>query len=131
MKILNSKKPYVGFLLVLLFQWGAISSVAASEPQQVDVFNFARAHTAFYMERLLSDGRGINNWRHSRSLVEIGDGPQRGRRLNRDTLYSSAIVDISKGAVLTIPKTQGRALFNEWRHHGVGSSELNPAGSSK
>jgi len=28
--------------------------------------------------------------------------------MNRDTLYSSAIVDISKGATLTIPETEGR-----------------------
>ena len=38
-------------------------------------------------------------------------------RMNRDTLYSFAVVDISKGASLTLPRTDGRynsaAIVNE------------------
>ena len=30
--------------------------------------------------------------------------------MNRDTLYSSAVVDISEGATLTLPDTAGRYL---------------------
>ena len=54
-------------------------------------------------------------------------------RSNRDTLYSGAIVDISKGATLTIPETNGRyvsvMVVNEDHylskmHHGQGTYQL-------
>ena len=42
--------------------------------------------------------RGVNRIDHNQTVV----------RMNRDTFYSGAIVDISKGATLTIPETHGR-----------------------
>ena len=49
---------------------------------------------------------GVNRWLHYRAPTPIDQ--QTVIRMNRDTLYSGAIVDISAGARVTIPDTGGR-----------------------
>lgn len=48
------------------------------------------------------DLAGINNFLHKRQLTPTDQQPV--VRMNRDTYYSFAIVDVSKGATITIPK---------------------------
>ena len=45
---------------------------------------------------------GVNNILHKRKLVPTNDQPI--VRMNRDTYYSFAIVDVSKGATITLPE---------------------------
>ena len=71
----------------------------------VNVDNFVRAESDRYFDTLLVDV-GVNEWRHQREPASVDD--QRVVRLNRDTLYSSAIVDISQGATLTLAESSGR-----------------------
>ncbi len=81
----------------------------ASEPVIVNVDNFVRAETAAQFDRTLTLLNGeVNMLFHYREPMPL-DG-QSVIRSNRDTLYSGAIVDISKGATLTIPETNGRYL---------------------
>lgn len=74
----------------------------------VNVDNFVRAETARYFDGILELGVGVNQWVHFRepSLVEN----QTVIRMNRDTLYSSAIVDISEGATVTLPDAASRYM---------------------
>ncbi len=74
-------------------------------PVWVNVDNFVRAESDRYFDTLLVDV-GVNEWRHQREPASVDD--QRVVRLNRDTLYSSAIVDISASATLTLPESGGR-----------------------
>jgi hypothetical protein len=53
-------------------------------------------------------GININTWGHLRTPTPLDK--QTVIRMNRDTLYSAAIVDISKGATLAIPETGDRYL---------------------
>jgi len=79
----------------------------AAEPVIVNVDNFVRAETAAQFDRTLALLNGeVNTLFHYREPMPL-DG-QSVIRSNRDTLYSGAIVDISKGATLTIPETNGR-----------------------
>jgi hypothetical protein len=57
---------------------------------------------------LQRDAGGVNRFRHNREPADISR--QTVIRLNRDTLYSIAIVDISAGARLTVPEAGGRYL---------------------
>lgn len=68
---------------------------------QVNVDNFARAETDRMFAGLQRDGGGINRLSHNRTPASVEH--QTVIRMNRDTLYSFAIVDISAGATLSIP----------------------------
>lgn len=75
---------------------------------RVNVDNFARAETDRMFAALSAQAGGTNHLVHHRQPASIEQQPV--IRQNRDTLYSSAIVDISEGARLTIPDAGGRYL---------------------
>ena len=110
MKFTNivTKKCAVVFVTVtLLFGQFAYADDA---PIKVNVDNFVRAETASQIDRFLTmfaDGK-VNTWAHFRAPTAIDE--QAVIRMNRDTLYSAILVDISKGATLTIPETGNRYL---------------------
>ncbi len=79
-------------------------------PIEVNALNYIQAKTNLHFERVLAKGDSFNQWLHNRSLVPITDMPQSSRRVNRDTLYSYAVVDISKGATFSLPESNGRYL---------------------
>jgi hypothetical protein len=72
----------------------------------VTVNNFVRAETAEQFSRILKMTGGINTLISFRGPTPLDK--QSVIRMNRDTLYSFAIVDISAGATLTMPETAGR-----------------------
>ncbi len=77
-------------------------------PIEVTVDNYARAEVAFQADRFLATGAGVNDWTHIRRPTPIDR--QSVIRMNRDTLYSVAVTDISQGATVTVPDTGGRYL---------------------
>src|SRR5262245_51350689 len=66
-------------------------------PVQVDLGNFVRAETDRMFTDLSTRAGGINRWYHIRVPTPLDR--QTVVRMNRDTLYSAAIVDISEGAI--------------------------------
>ena len=72
----------------------------------VNVDNFVRAETDRMFAALEAQAGGVNQIHHHREPTPIDE--QTVIRMNRDTLYSVAIVDISQGATLTIPDAGGR-----------------------
>lgn len=67
----------------------------------VNVDNFARAESDRMFAAIQAQAGGANRWFHYRKPTPVEQ--QTVIRMNRDTLYSAAIVDISAGARLTIP----------------------------
>jgi hypothetical protein len=84
------------------------SPLSAQEKVKVTVDNFVRAETAFQFDRMINMAGGTNKWEHLRVPTPLDK--QSVIRMNRDTLYSFAVVDISKGATLTIPDSGKRYL---------------------
>ena len=74
----------------------------------VNVDNFVRAETDRMFADIQRDAGGIDTFRHNREPAAIDE--QTVIRLNRDTLYSFAIVDITAGATLTLPEAGDRYL---------------------
>lgn len=74
----------------------------------VNVDNFARAETDRMFGALQQQAGGVNLWSHYRAPTPVDQ--QTVIRMNRDTLYSAAIVDISAGARLTVPDAGRRYL---------------------
>ena len=71
----------------------------------VTAFTFARAESDTAIKKV-HDIVGFNSWFHFRAPVPIDD--QKVIRMNRDTLYSSVVLDLSEPAVITMPETNGR-----------------------
>ena len=74
----------------------------------VNVDNYVRAETARMFDGVAAIAGGINRWVHYRQPTPL-DG-QTVIRMNRDTLYSGAIVDISGGARVTLPEADDRYM---------------------
>jgi len=98
---------------------------------KVDIDNFVRAETSFQFDRVLAASGDVNRWYHVRGPVPIDR--QNVIRMQRDTLYSSVVVDVSRGATLSLPDTEGRyrsvAVINEDHYtndllHEAGTYEL-------
>lgn len=64
--------------------------------------NFVRAESDRMLFDLMSAAGGINRWRHNRVPTSLDE--QTVVRMNRDTLYSFAVVDLAEGADLTMPE---------------------------
>lgn len=77
-------------------------------PVTVDIDNYATAEVASQVDRFVGLGALVNEWIHFRRPTPLDQ--QSVIRMNRDTLYSLAVVDISEGAVLRIPDAGGRYL---------------------
>ena len=77
-------------------------------PVPVNVDNFVRADTDRMLSSLQAQAGGVNRFGHNRTPTPIEK--QGVIRMNRDTLYSFATVDISEGATLTIPEGGNRYL---------------------
>ena len=67
----------------------------------VTVENFIRAESDRMFASLQTEAGGVNRLKHNRSPTPVDHQPV--IRMNRDTLYSSAVVDISQGATVTLP----------------------------
>ncbi|MFI2489752.1 DUF1214 domain-containing protein [Promicromonospora kroppenstedtii] len=76
--------------------------------QHVDVDTFARAESDRMFADLQRDAGGINRFRHNREPASVDE--QTVVRMNRDTLYSFAVVDLAAGATLTLPDAGERYL---------------------
>ncbi len=85
-----------------------VSAATADDAVKVNVDNFVRAETAAQIDRGLKQTQGINKWAHNYEPIPL-DG-QNVVRMNRDTLYSYAVVDISMGATLTLPDSGKRYM---------------------
>jgi len=94
--------------LAILSIASASNASAEAEPVIVNVENFVRAETATQFDRVLANAGGVNRFFHLREPAPLDQ--QTVIRMNRDTLYSAALVDISEGATLTIPDAGDRYM---------------------
>jgi len=77
-------------------------------PIRVNVDDFVRAETHRMFSVNQAEAGGVGQFRHNRTPVRIDE--QTVIRLNRDTLYSFAVVDLARPARLTLPEAGGRYL---------------------
>jgi hypothetical protein len=83
--------------------------LVAAEPAKVNALNFARAETDMYFARMLKQAGGLGKFHHVRTPTPIAQ--QNVVRMNRDTLYSSAVFDLDAGPVtITLPNVGKRFM---------------------
>ena len=76
------------------------------ETVPVTVDNFVRAETSRMIAGLMQAAGGVNRWQHTRVPTPLDQ--QTVIRMNRDTLYSFAVVDLAEAATVTVPDAGGR-----------------------
>lgn len=100
-------------------------------PVPVNVDNFTAAETARMLDTFVASAGGLDRWIHFRAPTPVDQQPV--IRMNRDTLYSIAVVDLAAGATVTLPDAGDRYLsamvVNEQHYinevlHGAGDHEL-------
>ncbi|MBO9476717.1 DUF1214 domain-containing protein [Shimia sp. R11_0] len=110
----------------------AVPAIAQEAPVAVTVDNFVQAATAYEFESYAGLANGVNTFFHFLTPTPIDNQPT--IRMNRDTLYSSAVVDIRDGATLSLPDVGDRYMttmvvnqnhFINEVFHGGGRFELN------
>jgi hypothetical protein len=97
----------------------------------VTIDNFARAASDIEFDKYVALAGGINKFYHFREPTPVDNQPT--VRMNRDTLYSTAVVDITEGATLTLPEVGERymtaMIYNQDHYvnavfHGGGTYSL-------
>ncbi|MCC5953859.1 MAG: DUF1214 domain-containing protein [Acidimicrobiia bacterium] len=76
------------------------------QPTRVSVDNFARAESDRMLAAISEQAGGVNVLGHNRVPTPLD--MQTVIRMNRDTLYSFAVVDLADGATLTVPPSGDR-----------------------
>ncbi|SDS41761.1 DUF1254 domain-containing protein [Bradyrhizobium canariense] len=84
------------------------SEAGGAVPVTVD--NFARAESDLYFGGILKDSGGIGKFLHRREPARIDN--QTVIRLNRDTLYSSAVFDLDAGPVTIALPDAGKRFMS-------------------
>jgi len=87
---------------------GTAIAQTGQPPKPVSVDNFVRAESDLYLSNLVKDG-SFGKFLHRREPASIDN--QAVIRLNRDTLYSSAVFDLDAGPVtITLPDAGKRFM---------------------
>ena len=93
----------------LVFASVALAQSSPANTVPVTVDNFIRAESDLYFGGILKDSGGIGKFLHRREPARIDN--QTVIRLNRDTLYSSAVFDLDAGPVtITMPDAGKRFM---------------------
>ena len=81
---------------------------ASAEEQKIDVNidNIRTVESHIQFARYQKIAGGVNTWVHFSTPLDVDNQPTIA--MNRDTLYSVAIVDLKEPVTLTIPENNGR-----------------------
>ena len=106
---MKTKRMRYALALALAAINGAHAQAPAGNAVPVTVDNFTRAESDLYFGGILKDSGAIGKFFHRREPARIDN--QTVIRLNRDTLYSSALFDLDAGPVtITLPDAGGRFM---------------------
>ncbi|MBB6428978.1 DUF1254 domain-containing protein [Algisphaera agarilytica] len=94
--------------LVCLALCAACFVTQADEPVIVTESNYPQVETNRQMIITQNNAGGVNKFLRKRSVPSVDNQPV--IRMNRDTLYSMAIIDASEGATVTLPDTGDRYI---------------------
>ena len=94
------------FLMVFV-SMPSLGLIAAEGGEPVTLATFVRAETDAAI-KLIYDESGFGVLNHNRVLTPLDQ--QMVIRMNRDTLYSTAVLDLSSPAAVTLPEADGRYM---------------------
>jgi len=125
MKMKKIALPSAVTFFAVVFAAGVVAQTAQSKPAAeesipVNALNFVRAETDSYMALFVAQGY-FANFSHIRIPTPIAE--QDVIRMNRDTLYSGAVFDLTSPVTIKMPDNEGRfqsMLIVNQDHYVVG-----------
>jgi len=111
-----------------------LDALSETDEVPVTIDNFTRAASDIEFDKYVGLAGGVNRFYHFRATTPVDNQPT--IRMNRDTLYSAAVVDISEGATLILPNAGERYMsamvYNQDHYvnavyHGGGTYPLDMA----
>ncbi len=102
---LNLKAFAAALALSLLLP---LTAVRAQVAQPITIDTFVRAESDTAIRNLYNGVGGLGKFGHLRTPTPLDN--QTIIRMNRDTLYSPAVLDLSKPATVILPDTGGRYM---------------------
>jgi hypothetical protein len=97
-------------LIMTAVAFGAVTMAHAQNLIPVTVDNFARAESDLYFGNAIKEAGGIGKFFHNRAAPALDK--QIVIRMNRDTLYSSAVFDLDAGPVTIAMPDAGKRLMS-------------------
>lgn len=107
-------KPVVRAFLIIQLAHTFPLALQAGEPVPVTDENFAYAMTDLAMQKEFVQGAD-NTWNHHRRPMPLDEQP--APLMNRDTLYSFAILDGGGDIAITLPENDGRYMSLHVMNH--------------
>lgn len=99
-----------------------ISSTAVAQVE-INRDNYVQAETSKYFTVTEAKSTaGVNSWRHFRNPPLTEEQPI--VRMNRDTIYSTAVVDTEKGATITLPDFGDRFVMVQFTDENHQTQDL-------
>ena len=96
-------------VISLLLGVFAARLIRAADTVPVTVDNFVRAESDLYFGNAAKDAGGTGKFFHHRGVTPVDKQPV--IRMNRDTLYSAAVLDLDAGPVtITLPDAGKRFM---------------------
>lgn len=86
----------------------ALSAAVGEGAEPVNVDNVIRAETDTYFQKKVDEAGGIGRLNHNRTPPPVENQPI--IRMNRDTLYSAGVFDLTEPVTLTMPDSGGRFM---------------------
>ena len=99
------KKSILSFLMTILLT-AAGNAVAEEKKIDVNIDNIRTVESHVQFVRYQKIAGGINKWVHNLTPLDVDN--QTTIAMNRDTLYSFAVLDLKKPLTVTIPENNGR-----------------------
>lgn len=124
------KYTIAAFCVAVVLIVGAVAQEATgADPLPVNADNFVRAESDLYFGNLVKDAGGTGTFVHHRDPADIAH--QTVIRLNRDTLYSAAILDLDAGpATITLPDAGDRFMSLQIINEDQYTTELRYGGGT-
>ncbi len=97
----------LAMFLIVFVSTPSLGLVAAGGEEPVTLATFVRAETDAAI-KVIHDQGGFGVLNHNRVLTPLDQ--QFVIRMNRDTLYSTAVLDLSSPAAVTLPEADGRYM---------------------
>ncbi len=125
------RTKFTALALAGMLSIAGTSAAMADAALAVNVDNFDKAQTDFEYAGIIEQAGGINKLHSNRAATPIDK--QNIIRMNRDTLYSTGVVNISNGATVTMPESGNRYMslmiinndgYVNDVYYGAGSYEL-------
>ena len=117
------KHKFISSIFGIGFLLGGVSTSSAADPVEVTVLSFVRAESDAQLKGYTAKAGGVGKFLHMREPYSLED--QTTIRVNRDTLYSLGVFDLTTPVTITKPESSDRfqSMMTVSQDHSIPATE--------